>query len=114
MRETFHLVPAALWVAADPDVPYQAASLADEGFVHCTDGALELLATANRYYRLDPRDFVVLTVDLEAAGSPWSVEDPGAIYPHIFGPIERAAILAVARLERAPNGAFTAISASPR
>ena len=30
----------------------------DEGFIHCTDGADELVATANRHYREDPRPFV--------------------------------------------------------
>ncbi len=77
MRPTYHLVPAADWAASDPSIPYAAASLADEGFIHCTDGDDELLATANRHYRDDERAFLVLTVDLDAAGSPWRIDDPG-------------------------------------
>ena len=111
MRPTFHLVPAEVWAASDPAVPYEAASLADEGFIHCTDGAEELLATANRHYRADPRPFVVLTVDLDVAGSAWSVEGPGRIYPHVFGPIDRRAIMAVAPLIRDADGRFVAIEA---
>ena len=109
MRPTYHLVPAAAWAASDPSIPYAAASLADEGFIHCTDGDDELLATANRHYRDYDRDFFVLTVDLDAAGSPWRIDDPGRIYPHVFGPIARTAILDVRRLERDADGRFTAI-----
>lgn len=109
MRSTFHLVPAEAWDAADPTQPYEAASLAGEGFIHCTDGRDDLIATANRHYRADPRPFLVLTVDLDRAGSPWTVEDQRGIYPHIHGPIERAAIVSVATLERDSDGTFTGI-----
>ena len=97
------------WAAFDHSIPYVAPSLADEGFIHCTDGDDELLATANRHYRDDERAFLVLTVDLDAAGSPWRIDDPAGIYPHVFGPITRAAILDVRPLERDADGRFTAI-----
>lgn len=109
MRRTYHLVPAATWAASDPDSPYVAASLATEGFVHCTDGIDALIATANRHYRHDPRPFLALTIDLDAVGARWTVEDAGKIYPHVFGPIEREAILDVAPLARAADGAFRAL-----
>lgn len=109
MRPTFHLSPAATWRDAAPDAPYRAASFATEGFIHCTDGEAELLATANRHYADDPRPFVVATVDLERVGSPWSVEDERGIYPHVFGPIDRAAIVEVRHLERDAAGRFMRI-----
>lgn len=109
MRPTFHLAPAATWRDADPGAPYRAASLATEGFIHCTDGEAELLATANRHYADDPRPFVVATVDLDVARSPWSVEDERGIYPHVFGPIDRAAIVEVRHLERDEAGRFVRI-----
>jgi uncharacterized protein (DUF952 family) len=109
MRSTYHLVPDEEWAIADPAAPYRARSLAAEGFIHCTDGDEALVATANRHYRDDPRPFLALTIDLDAAGSPWTVEDPGGIYPHVFGPIDRAAITDVARLARTADGAFTAL-----
>jgi len=106
MRPTYHLVPAETWTASDPDRPYSAASLATEGFVHCTSGATEMVATANRHYRGDPRAFLVLTVDLEASGSPWGFEDPRKIYPHVFGTIDRAAVTRVVPAPRDPDGLF--------
>jgi uncharacterized protein (DUF952 family) len=106
MRTTYHLVPAEAWAASDPGRAYAAASLVTEGFIHCTDGADEMVATANRHYRDDPREFQLLTVDLDAAGSPWRIEDERGIYPHIYGPIERRAILRVIAAPRAPDGEF--------
>jgi len=106
MRPTYHLAPVDAWAAADADEPYAAASLAEEGFIHCTDGMVEMVATANRHYRGDPRAFLVLTVDLEASGSPWRFEDPWKIYPHVFGTIDRAAVTRVVPAPRDPDGLF--------
>ena len=106
MRLTYHLTPVDWWDAADPEAPLGAPSLADEGFIHCTDGAAEMVATANRHYRDDPRSFVIVTVDLDRVGSRWTVEDRGRIYPHVFGPIERDSIVAVVPAPRVPDGVF--------
>lgn len=108
-RLTCHLVPADDWAATDRTRPYEAASLAIEGFIHCTDGDRELLRTADRHYRDDARPFVVLTVDLDLVSAPWSAADPAGIYPHIFGPIDQAAIVAVRPLDRQPDGRFIGI-----
>jgi uncharacterized protein (DUF952 family) len=105
-RPTFHLTPLAWWEAADPARPLGAPSLETEGFIHCTDGAAAMVETANRHYRFVPGDFVILTIDLERISSPWSVEDPGRIYPHIFGPIDREAISAVVAAPRDADGTF--------
>jgi len=111
VRPTFHLVPAAAWADVDREVPYRAASLAAEGFIHCTDGADELIATANRHYRTDPQPFLALTVDLDRAGAAWTVEDDRGIYPHVHGPIAADAIVAVQALDRDPDGTFRGLSA---
>ena len=107
MRATFHMVPLEVWAATDPNAPYEASSLATEGFVHCTDGEAELLATANRHYANDHRAFLALTVDLDATGSPWRIEDSAGVYPHIYGPIERSAILRRVPLLRDAEGEFS-------
>jgi uncharacterized protein (DUF952 family) len=105
-RITYHLTPLAWWEAAPADESLTAPSLASEGFIHCTDGADEMVATANRHYRDDPRPFVILSVDLDRVGSPWRIDDPSGIYPHVFGPIDRAAIVAVVPAPRASDGRF--------
>jgi uncharacterized protein (DUF952 family) len=106
VRLTYHLTPKAWWAAADDAEPLGAPSLGSEGYIHCTDGATEMVATANRHYADVPGAFVVLTVDLDRVSSPWRVEDAARIYPHIFGPIDRAAIVAVVDAPRGPEGAF--------
>jgi len=106
MRQTYHLVPADVWAAGDPAVAYAAPSLALEGFIHCTDGRDALIATANRHYRDDPRAFLAVTLDLDQVAAPWSVEDEARIYPHIFGVIDRTAVLGVTAIRRDEDGAF--------
>jgi uncharacterized protein (DUF952 family) len=106
-RTTFHLAPLARWAGWDPERPYESPSLGEEGFIHCTDGIANMVATANRFYRTDPGPFVVLTVDLDRTGSPWRIDDPGKPFPHIYGPIAREAILAVQLVPRESDGTFT-------
>jgi uncharacterized protein (DUF952 family) len=106
MRPTFHLIPIEIWTEADPASPLVRESLAGEGFIHCTDGAAALIATAERHYRDDPRPFLALTVDLDALTSPWRFDDPGKPYPHIYGPIDRGAITGISKVTRDSDGRF--------
>ena len=106
MRTTFHLVPAETWEAHPPNEPYAAPSLDDEGFIHCTDGVEAMVATANRFYRSDPRGFVVLTVDLDELDVPWRYDDPGSPYPHVYGSIRLPAILGATPIPRGLDGEF--------
>lgn len=105
-RLTFHLVPVAVWEAADPTAPYEAVSFEREGFIHCTDGLDALGETFDRHYLTDPRPFLALTVDLDAIGVPWRFDVGGSPYPHIYGAIPRSAIVAVASVARAEDGRF--------
>ena len=111
MRATFHLIPSQTWTERDPAAPIVAASLASEGFIHCTDGADAMVATADRHYRTDPRDFTVLTLDLDATGSPWRFDDLDRRYPHVYGPIDPAAVLDAVPIARREDGTFIAFSA---
>ena len=110
MRETFHLVAEPVWAAADHGAPYEAASLASEGFIHCTDGVDALGVTFDRYFAADERTFVALTVDLEALDVPWRYDVPGSPYPHIYGPITRSAIVGMSRAIRRPDGRFAGLA----
>jgi uncharacterized protein (DUF952 family) len=110
MRGTFHLVRQATWTAADPEGPYEAASLESEGFIHCTDGVEALGVTFDRFYADDARPFMALTVDLDALDVPWRYDVPGSPYPHIYGPIRRDAILAVSSVGRRPDGRFEGLT----
>lgn len=110
-RLTLHLVPEAVWDAHDPTTPYLPAAYPADGFVHCTDGDAEMVIVANRFYRADPQAFLLLTLDLERTGSPWRFDDPGEVYPHVYGSIDPACVTQVRRMVREADGTFTGIAA---
>lgn len=99
---TFHLVPQEYYEAQPTDQDYLPEPMVEgrESFIHCTDGADNLAATANRYYTADPRDFVVLVIDKSRVAAPIRYEDPNNIYPHIYGPLNRSAIVEIRGIKR--------------
>ncbi len=111
------MLPADRWAAwrdGPAGVRYEPEGFAADGFVHCTDGAEQMVATANRHYRADRRAFVVLELDLASVGAPWRYDDTGRRYPHVYGPLARAGVRSAAPFHRAPDGMFTTIGeASP-
>ncbi|KIF01876.1 hypothetical protein PL81_33160 [Streptomyces sp. RSD-27] len=100
----FHIVPLADWSAA-PELPYAPPSLASEGFVHCSADRPTVLAVAGSHYREVPGpllavelDEAALTSEVRRTGGP---EDP---YPHVYGPLNRDAVLRVWEVVRTPGG----------
>lgn len=65
-----------------------------------------MAATGNRIYRADPRDFYILYIDTERVKSPIKYEDPAHIYPHIYGPLNRDAIVDKKVVLREADGTF--------
>jgi uncharacterized protein (DUF952 family) len=106
---TLHLTPEAVWAADSHASHYVPERFAAEGFVHCTDGEELVLDVGNRYYRSDERSYVVLEVVIARAGANAIYEDDAGQYPHIYGPIDRGAVVRVRRVHRAIDGSFVAI-----
>ena len=102
----YHLVPREEFEAQGPSADYVPAAFADEGFIHLTDGAEELAAVGNRYYRADPRPYLALRIDLARVRAPIRYEGPRRLYPHVYGPLNRDAIVAVLDVPREPDGTF--------
>ena len=73
-----------------------------------------MLAVANAYYPGGDDDLVVWDVDESALTAPvrWEAPDPapppgvaaGVLFPHVYGPIERRAVVRVRRLVPGPPG----------
>ena len=101
----YHLIPSEVWEAADPEAPLRVASLDDEGFVHLTHRLADLVVVANTFYRGDPRPFLVLTIRLASLTSPWRY-DGDERFPHVYGPLDRAAIVGARPIDRAADGEF--------
>jgi uncharacterized protein (DUF952 family) len=92
----FHIVLPEVWAAFDTDL-YRAASLETEGFIHCSS-AEQLDAVIERYYS-DADEIVVLEIETDELMSRVLNEasTSNEIYPHIYGPINRDAIVSVER-----------------
>ncbi len=118
MTIVIHLLPAQDWHNLAPDEAVTNASLATDGFIHCTDDPAVMLQVANAFYRDSPDDFVVLHVEVAAVTSDCVWEEPAHIdgstgpgfassFPHIYGPIDRTAIRKVQSVARDSSGRFT-------
>lgn len=114
MPTTYHLALEEEWRAAAAEDDYAPTTYGREGFVHCTDGADELIATANRHYRAHPGLFVVLEVDLARVGAPVRYEDGRRIYPHVYGRLPHAAIVAELAILRGEDGTFLSLGDASR
>ena len=94
----YHIVLPDDWAAWDTDL-YTAKSLETEGFIHCSF-AEQLNGVIERYYAGESE---VVVLELET-GSLMSrvVNEPSTgneIYPHIYGPINRDAIVSVKKMQ---------------
>jgi uncharacterized protein (DUF952 family) len=92
----FHIVLPEVWAAFDTGL-YRASSLESEGFIHCSF-ADQLDAVIERYYG-DADEIVVLEIETEELMSR-VLNEPSTgneIYPHIYGPINRGAIVEIKR-----------------
>lgn len=113
-RLILHLIPAPAYAALAADAPVRNASLETEGFLHCTRGLALMLEVANRFYQAVPGDFLVLVIDPDKVRAPVRFEPPtssadplaGQLFPHIYGPLNRDAIVAVRTARRASDGTF--------
>jgi uncharacterized protein (DUF952 family) len=108
--ETLHMVPEPYWERHQGAETYLPEHYDRDGFIHCTDGEANLLEVANLFYRDDPRPFLVLTLDVGRLASPVRYDDPAARYPHIYGPLNTDAVIAVRRAVRQDDGAFVAFA----
>jgi uncharacterized protein (DUF952 family) len=104
----YHFCPRADWLAAG-DV-YVADSLASQGFIHCSPrDHVHVPATLRARGRTD---LVVLEIDESRLPAPavWEDGDPpdpgGRQFPHVYGPIPVAAVVAVLALPPQPDGTF--------
>lgn len=117
MSWIYHLAPAARWRDWPEGQAYLPAEFAADGFVHCTAGEDVMLKVANAFYRAVPGEFVLLTIDPARLSAPLRWEPPAdpapnagpplaPLFPHVYGPLDRAAIVAVRAARRGEDGAF--------
>ena len=99
MAKILHLISVDDWNAAQASGEWRPPSLAEEGFIHCSRDEEQLLGVAQRLYA-GRADLLVLEVETEGLAHP-VVSEPsrsGELYPHIYGPLDLAAVGRVFRL----------------
>lgn len=101
-----HLVPTPVWEAQRDNETYLPEAFDADGFIHCTIGDGRMLAVANLFYTADPRPFRALSLDPALVTSEVRVEDPDAVFPHIYGPLQVAAVTGYRPVERDDQGRF--------
>jgi uncharacterized protein (DUF952 family) len=102
-----HITTARDWAAARAAGAYSADTLATEGFIHCSTVA-QVLIPANLLFRgrddlillvLDPAK---ITVQIRYEGEPG-----GEQFPHVYGPIDLAAVQDLVPFPPSPDGSFS-------
>ena len=106
----YHLTPADYFHSLPADQPYRPREFDREGFIHCTKGEEQLLLVADTLYRRVPGDFLLLVIDERKVTSPVKYENVGGIlFPHIYGALNRDAIIRSVTMGRRSDGTFLPI-----
>jgi uncharacterized protein (DUF952 family) len=102
--QIFHISTAADWAAARRSGAYttstRGVTLEQEGFIHAARRE-QVQPVWQRYYADADEPLVLLTIDTDKLTSRWR-EDPvgDATYPHVYGPINRSAVVRAQPLDR--------------
>ena len=91
----YHIVTPEIWGEFEDEHEYEAESLRAEGFIHCSYRN-QLEDVLERYYK-NARSVFVLHINPHLLTSEL-IAEPSTnreIYPHIYGKINRSAIVAV-------------------
>jgi hypothetical protein len=123
----WHLLPLPDWQSAG-DAPYvpgteHAGTPGGAPFVHASPDEATSLAVANDRFTGSALPLVALVLDESRLSAPVRFEaaDPapppgapaGTLFPHVYGPVERAAVAEVRFARRDPAGRFTAFDLRP-
>jgi uncharacterized protein (DUF952 family) len=106
----YHLTPADYYNSLPAEQPYRPREFDRDGFIHCTTGEERLLLVADTLYRRVPGEFLLLMIDERKVTSPVKYENSGGIlFPHIYGALNRDAIVRVVAVGRREDGTFLPI-----
>ena len=106
MSETIvHICPREDWEEAINQREYRSASLATDGFIHCSRPD-QVLEVANRYYQGD-KDLVLLWINPKMLKTEvrWEESD-GDVFPHIYGVLNLGAIIGVHEFNSGADGIY--------
>lgn len=112
-----HIIDRAEWETAVSQPPYRPASLASEGFIHCSTVA-QVLKPANEMFQ-GQANLILLCIDPAKVNADIIYEDcyeSGVAFPHIYGPLDPAAVFNQIDFPPNADGSFSlpaALETSP-
>lgn len=111
MTPLLHITTEIAWRAAQQRGVYEGDTLASDGFIHASFPH-QVLEVAHQYYLQVP-DLILLVIDPARLNAEVRYEqgshegaDASQQFPHIYGPLNLNAVVAVAPLLRGADGAF--------
>eukprot|EP00127_Corallochytrium_limacisporum_P006989 Clim_evm43s239 gene=Clim_evmTU43s239 len=119
----YHLAPKKAYEESTGD-KYFPAGFEKEGFVHATAKAELLLDVANWFYKNMEGNFITLSIDESKLTSKCIYEAPAPVagreaytpedqpvekFPHIYGGIDKVAVISVYEVKRAEDGTFLSV-----
>jgi hypothetical protein len=118
----WHLLPLARW-RSEPGSVHVPGTTDAVPFVHASPDEPTLLAVANTLYLDATEPLIALALDESLLATPvrYEAADPAppagvprqTQFPHIYGPVERAAVAGIKYLRRDPAGRYTGLEARP-
>ena len=108
MATIFHLITEEEWAAARDDQHWRPASLAEEGFIHCSKDEGQAVRVVQRLFP-ERTDMLALEVDTDKLSSPVVTEASrsGEMYPHIYGPLNTEAVVKVWQVNPDGKGGYS-------
>ncbi len=102
----YHITSSAAWTAARTTGSYVADTLATEGFIHFSTRD-QVLRVANSRFA-GQTGLVLLAVDPARLSAELRYEEshPGEHFPHLYGPLNLDAVVAVYPFAPQPDGRF--------
>ena len=76
------------------------------GFIHMSSAAQVRRTVAKHFSDVD--ELYIAVIDLAALGDlvKWEPSSGGQLYPHLYGPLTREAVLSCSRVERGEDGSL--------
>lgn len=107
MKPIYYITTEIEYNQAKASQEIRPASLAKEGFVHCSF-AYQVTRVANRYFN-GQDNLLVLKIDSAKLASKVIEENTSGgseLYPHIYGPLFLNSVQSVTNLKRRSDGSF--------
>lgn len=93
----FHITASSYWKNYDTQTSYSVSSLNTEGFIHCSTHD-QIEGTLHRFF-VGQQNLVLLHIEPSRLDHPLKYEEAdGKMFPHVYGPINREAIVKVEAL----------------